>query len=132
MADEIEVRVERGEFDVVGDRVYTEGETLTVDAAVADAHPRTLTVLDDAPPEDTAESEPADASTESADADKAEEGAAPGAFDAASFVDDSWQSVTAAIDDGEVDEHLDAVREAEEARDSPRDSVLNALDERAD
>ncbi len=51
-------------------------------------------------------------------------------FDAETFVDDTWQSVTSAISEGKVDGHLDAVREAEESRDSPRDSVLNAIDER--
>lgn len=43
---------------------------------------------------------------------------------------DHWREVVTAIEDGEVDDHLDAVREAEQARDSPRDSVLDAIDER--
>lgn len=52
-------------------------------------------------------------------------------FDAGAFIDDSWQSVTAAIEDGEVDVHLNAVEEAEEARDpAPRDSVMSAIEDR--
>jgi hypothetical protein len=60
------------------------------------------------------------------DADEAE---AEG-FDAAGFVDDSWQSVVARIEDGEADGHLEDVREAEQDRDSPRSSVIEALEER--
>jgi hypothetical protein len=54
-------------------------------------------------------------------------------FDAEAFVDQSWQAVTAAIEDGDADGHLDDVRDAERDRDDgdPRDSVLEALDERA-
>jgi len=67
--------------------------------------------------------EPADA-----DADTEADG-----FDAASFVDQSWQAVTAAIEDGDADAHLAAVRQAERDRDDgeARDSVIEALDERA-
>lgn len=78
---------------------------------------------DTAPEPATQETEPdAEADTE-ADADGR-------VHDAEGFVDDAWQAVTAAIEDGDVDEHLDAVREAEQDRDSPRDSVLNAIEER--
>ncbi|AUV81261.1 hypothetical protein C2R22_05950 [Salinigranum rubrum] len=52
------------------------------------------------------------------------------AFDAAAFIDRSWQSVTSDIEDGAVDEHLDAVEAAEENRDSPRDSVLSSISDR--
>lgn len=62
-----------------------------------------------------------------ADAESAEDDG----FDAAGFVDESWQAVVAAIEDGEADGHLDAVREAEQDRDSPRSSVIEALDQRA-
>lgn len=52
-------------------------------------------------------------------------------FDAAGFVDDSWQAVVARIEEGDADGHLDAVKEAEQNRDSdPRDSVLSAIEER--
>jgi hypothetical protein len=51
-------------------------------------------------------------------------------FDTASFIDRSWQSVTSDIEDGAADGHLDAVEAAEEARDSPRDSVLGAVADR--
>lgn len=52
-------------------------------------------------------------------------------FDPDTFVADSWQSVVSAIESGRADGHLDAVREAEEARDGePRSSVLEALQER--
>jgi hypothetical protein len=50
-------------------------------------------------------------------------------FDAAGFVDDSWQSVVAAIEDGEAEGHLEAVREAEENREGdPRNSVIEAIE----
>lgn len=53
-------------------------------------------------------------------------------FDAAGFVDESWQAVVAAIEDGEADGHLEDVREAEQNRDGdPRNSVIEALDQRA-
>jgi hypothetical protein len=54
-------------------------------------------------------------------------------FDADAFVDQSWQAVTAAIEDGDADAHLAAVRQAEQDRDEgeARDSVIEALDERA-
>jgi hypothetical protein len=80
---------------------------------------------------DSGEESPAaveqDELAEPADAD-ADDG-----FDAAAFVDQSWQAVTAAIEDGDADGHLDAVRQAERDRDDgdPRDSVLEALDERS-
>lgn len=64
-----------------------------------------------------------------ADADAADDG---DGFDAAGFVDESWQAVKAAIEDGEADGHLDAVREAEQDREGePRSSVIEALDQRA-
>lgn len=81
------------------------------------------------PPEDQEADAPdvAEQPTEEseADAESADEG-----FDAAGFVDDSWQSVVSRIEDGDADGHLDAVREAEEDRDSPRSSVIEALEQR--
>lgn len=55
-----------------------------------------------------------------------------GGFDADTFVNDSgnWRSVVAAIEDGEVDDALDEVEQAERDRDSPRDSVLEAIEGR--
>jgi len=54
-------------------------------------------------------------------------------FDAAGFVDDSWQAVTSAIEAGEVDAHLAEVREAEESGNGdPRSSVIEAIEERED
>jgi len=53
-------------------------------------------------------------------------------FDAAGFVDESWQAVKAAIEDGEADGHLADVREAEQDREGEaRSSVIEALDQRA-
>lgn len=77
-------------------------------------------------PEPDAES--GDDDSEGADPDESESED----FDAAGFVDESWQAVVAAIEDGEADGHLDAVREAEQDRDDgePRDSVIEALDNR--
>lgn len=53
-------------------------------------------------------------------------------FDAHEFVDRHWQTVTAAIRHGAVDEELDAVEAAERGRDGgPREeSVLETIDER--
>lgn len=70
-----------------------------------------------------AEQEPEpDADPEEADSEE---------FDAAGFVDDSWQAVKARIEDGDADGHLDAVQEAEENRDGdPRDSVIEAIESR--
>lgn len=52
------------------------------------------------------------------------------AFDAAGFVDDHHASVVSAIEDGEADDHLPAVRDAESEREGgPRDSVIDALDD---
>lgn len=68
-----------------------------------------------------------------ADTDTDDEGGSEsGDFDAAAFLDahDHWREAVSAIEDGEADGHLDAVRDAELARDSPRDSVLDALDDR--
>ena len=69
-----------------------------------------------------------DEPAEPADADTDADG-----FDAAAFVDQSWQAVTAAIEDGDADDHLDDVRQAERDRDDgeARASVIEALDERA-
>lgn len=77
----------------------------------------------------TEEAPPAASQDESEpDADEAE---AEG-FDSEAFVDDSWQAVKAAIEDGEADGHLDDVREAEENRDGDsRSSVIEALEQRA-
>lgn len=84
------------------------------------------------------EAEPSDAPAAAAqepepDADSGEateEGASEG-FDAAGFVDESWQSVTSQIEDGEADDHLDAVEAAERDRDGePRSSVIEAIEER--
>jgi len=80
-------------------------------------------------PEATTQPEPdADGDGESEpDADGDAEG-----FDAAGFVDDSWQSIVAAIEDGEADGHLEAVREAEQERDGEaRTSIIEALDQQA-
>lgn len=80
------------------------------------------------PPEE-AESPPAAAQDET-EADADAEAEAEG-FDAEAFVDDSWQSVTSAIESGDADGHLDAVQEAEQNRDGePRDSVISAIEER--
>jgi len=70
--------------------------------------------------EQEAEPEP-DAESEEADSEE---------FDAAGFVDDSWQSVVARIEDGEAYGHLDAVEAAEQDRDNPRSSVIEALEQR--
>ena len=77
---------------------------------------------DEAPPA-AEQDDPAEPEEAEADAD---------GFDAEGFVDESWQAVTASIEDGEADGHLEAVREAEQNRDGdPRDSVIEALDQRA-
>ena len=73
--------------------------------------------VDQPDPEAAAEAE--------ADAESEDDG-----FDAAGFVDESWQAVKAAIEDGEADGHLEAVRDAEQDRDSPRSSVIEAVDQR--
>ena len=79
----------------------------------------------------------ADDSTEApepAAQDETEPDAEPEAegFDAEAFVAESWQAVKAAIEDGEADGHLEAVREAEESREGdPRSSVIEAVEERA-
>lgn len=66
-----------------------------------------------------------------ADPDEAEPEESDAGFDAAGFVDDSWQSVTSAIESGDADGHLDAVQAAEEGRDGgPRDSVISSIEER--
>lgn len=51
-------------------------------------------------------------------------------FDAAAFVDRHHATVRSDITDGQADGHLDAVRDAEQSRDSPRNSVLQAIDDR--
>lgn len=73
---------------------------------------------------DSPDSDDSDGETESGSEDVAE------AFDAAEFVDRHWQSVVSDVESGMVDHQLGAVRDAEEARDSPRDSVLSALESR--
>lgn len=73
---------------------------------------------------DSPDSDGSDDVTESGSEDVAE------AFDAEAFVDRHWQSVKSDVESGMVDHHLGAVRDAEDARDSPRDSVLSALKER--
>ena len=79
---------------------------------------------DESPPAATQE---ADTEESEPDADEAE----GDGFDAAGFVDDSWQSVTTRIEDGEADDHLDAVEAAERDRDGePRSSVIEAVEDR--
>jgi hypothetical protein len=79
----------------------------------------------------------ADESTEApeaADQDASESDAEPEAegFDAEGFVDESWQAVKAAIENGEADGHLEAIKEAEQNREGdPRESVIEALEDRA-
>lgn len=53
----------------------------------------------------------------------------PGGSDgsASAIVDQHHATVRAAIEDGDVDDRLDAVEAAEQDRDSPRDSVLEAI-----
>lgn len=55
-----------------------------------------------------------------------------GSFDADRFVDETdWREVRSAINEGEVDDHLDAIEAAEEGRDTPREaSVLSTIDAR--
>lgn len=83
---------------------------------------------------DSEEAAPAAADQEPEESDETDEAEAePDAvqFDAEGFVDDSWQSVTAAIEDGEADGHLDAVEAAEQDRDGdPRGSVQDAIEDR--
>lgn len=68
--------------------------------------------------------EPADA------ADDSEDGEAED-FDAADFVDDHHSTVVSAIEAGDADGHLDAVEDAEKARDSGvRGSVSTAIADR--
>lgn len=75
----------------------------------------------------------ANGGAETADASEvmADEADAEG-FDAAEFVDESWQSVVSSIEDGEADGHLDAVESAELERESgPRESsVMEAIEAR--
>lgn len=80
------------------------------------------------PPEEQDESAPA-AVEQEAEPD-ADESDADG-FDADGFVSESWQSVVAAVEDGEVDGNLDAVQAAEQDRDGePRSSVIEAIEAR--
>lgn len=76
---------------------------------------------------------PAPAADASADAEDGD-GGDDATFDAEEFIDDSWQSVQAAIEDGEADGHLDAVAAAERNRENgPRkDSIIEAIENRAD
>ena len=82
---------------------------------------------------DADSTEEAPAATEQPDpAEAAEAEADAEGFDAAGFVDESWQAVVAAIEDGEADGHLEAVKEAEENREGdPRSSGIEAVEERA-
>lgn len=50
--------------------------------------------------------------------------------DADALIDGHWQNVVNRIEDGDADHFLDEATEAEKARDSPRSSVLDALDDR--
>jgi hypothetical protein len=87
--------------------------------------------VEEAPP--APEDPEPDADTESAGSEEADSSEEDGSeeFDAAGFVDDSWQSVTSQIEDGAADEHLDAVEAAERDRDGePRSSVIEAIEDR--
>lgn len=75
--------------------------------------------------------EPGETDSDSA-TDSEESDAPPDDEQAQAFVDRPWQTVTSDIDDGAADGHLDDVEAAEEARESPRPSVLEAIDERRD
>jgi hypothetical protein len=77
----------------------------------------------------------ADSGADSADTD--DEGEVPAddetaEFDADDFVDDHHATIRNAVEDGDVDDHLQAVEDAERARDGgPReDSVLQAITDR--
>lgn len=104
----------------------------------AQAAAETVRTLPANEPVDADDDADADADSESdgdgdavSEAESDAEGAAE-PFDADAFIDDSWQSVQAAIRGGEVDNHLAAVEAAEQERDGgPReDSVLEAIDQR--
>jgi len=83
-------------------------------------------------PDDAATDEAPPAAEQDDPAEPEEPEADGDGFDAEGFVDESWQAVTASIEDGEADGHLEAIREAEQDRDgNPRDSVIEALDQRA-
>jgi len=117
--------------------VYDDGDRLEYDG------PGTYEVPDDRveqfrergwedPETDAGSEAPAAASQDTSEEPEEAEAEADGdGFDAAGFVDESWQAVVAAIEDGEADGHLADVREAEQDRDSPRSSVIEALDQRA-
>lgn len=49
---------------------------------------------------------------------------------AETLVQEHWQSVTSQIESGEADEYLDDLEREEKRRDSPRDSVLEAIADR--
>jgi hypothetical protein len=51
-------------------------------------------------------------------------------LNATEFVDRQWQRVRSDIGDGAADGHLAAVEDAENDRDNPRDSILEAIDNR--
>lgn len=62
--------------------------------------------------------------------DPDDEGESDVDFNPAEFIDRSWQAVKGDIEAGEADGHLDAVREAEQDRDSPRGSVIGSIEDR--
>ena len=117
-----------GSEDNTEERRYVGPGTFEVPDAMVDAY------LDrgwERPDADSTEESPA-ATDQPDPAEAAEAEADAEGFDAEGFVDESWQAVVAAIEDGEADGHLEDVREAEQNREGdPRTSVIEALDQRA-
>jgi hypothetical protein len=52
------------------------------------------------------------------------------AFSPGDLLDDHWTTVVSRIESGDADDRLDDVLAAEQSRDSPRDSVIEAISER--
>ena len=118
-----------GSEDNTEERRYVGPGTFEVPDAMVDAY------LDrgwERPDADGSTEEAPAAASQPDPAEAAEAEADAEGFDAEGFVDESWQAVVAAIEDGEADGHLADVREAEQNRDGdPRDSVIEALDQQA-
>jgi hypothetical protein len=114
----------RGKSSVAGYGIVTSGTTLDVDEQTAN---RLLTHHSGgwSRVESESQSEDEIERPEDITADEIEE-----AFNLSEFLDEHWQTIVQTIDAGGIDTHLDDIEAAERERDSPRSSILEAIDMR--
>jgi hypothetical protein len=132
MAEEYRLTREVNYGSDAGNRYIGEGVHSVSDEDVEEIEESRLweAVEDDGETEDGGEEDAPDDEGEEAEEDGDASEDEGEAFDAEAFIDRNWRSVVAEIEDGDADDALDEVEQEEQDRDSPRDSVLEAIEGR--